>query len=75
MNGISEEEKLHRNLRDAGCDAALVEKYLELEEAGKEQEQLQLLALHRALLLDRVHLSQNMIDCLDYLIYMKKKEK
>ena len=75
MNGISEEERLLRNLKDAGCDDAKIEKYLELEKQGKQQEQLRLLSLHRASLLDRVHLNQNMIDCLDYLIYSKKKNK
>lgn len=75
MNGISEKERLLRNLKDAGCDNATVETYLELERQGKQQEQLRLLSLHRATLLDRIHLNQNMIDCLDYLIYSKKKNK
>ena len=35
----------------------------------KRQEQLRLLRQHRAALLDRLHVSQRQIDCLDYLIY------
>lgn len=75
MNEIPEQVKLLRNLKDAGCDEAMMQKYLKLEKEGKKQEQVRLLSLHRASLLDRVHVSQNMIDCLDYLLYSMKKEQ
>ena len=75
MNEMSEEERLLRNLKDAGCDEATIQKYLELQGEGRLQEQYKLLRSHRASLLDRVHVSQRMVDCLDYLIYeMKKKQ-
>ena len=75
MNEIPEQVKLLRNLKDAGCDEAMMQKYLKLEKERNKQEQVRLLSLHRASLLDRVHVSQNMIDCLDYLLYSMKKEQ
>lgn len=74
MSEIPAMTRLLRNLKDAGCDEDMVRKYLQLQREGKRQEQLRLLASHRALLLDQVHISQNRIDCLDYLIYTLKSE-
>lgn len=74
MNEMPEEERLLRNLKDAGCDAATIQKYLELQGEGRLQEQYKLLRSHRASLLDQVHVSQRMVDCLDYLIYEMKKK-
>ncbi|HJC67348.1 MAG: hypothetical protein KHX49_12160 [Lachnospiraceae bacterium] len=75
MGEIPERTRLLRNLKDAGCDEAMIQKYLRLQEEGKRQEQFRLLSLHRASLLEQVHASQNMIDCLDYLIYTMKCER
>lgn len=74
MNEIPERTRLLRNLKDAGCDETTIQKYFELQKEGRRQEQYRLLSLHRASLLDQVHVSQHMIDCLDYLIYTMKKE-
>ncbi len=74
MGEIPEMTRLLRNLKDAGCDEAMIQKYLQLQKEGKRQEQFRLLSLHRASLLDQVHVSQNRIDCLDYLIYTMKRE-
>ena len=75
MGEIPEMTRLLRNLKDAGCDEAMIQKYLQLQKEGKRQEQFRLLSLHRASLLDQVHVSQNRIDCLDYLIYTMKHEQ
>lgn len=75
MNEMSEEAKLLRNLKDAGFDEDTIQKFLELQKDGRTGEQHRLLALQRASLLDRVHVSQHMIDCLDYLVYSMRKEK
>ncbi|MCH1983877.1 hypothetical protein MCG98_15000 [Ruminococcus sp. OA3] len=72
---MPEEERLLRNLNDAGFDEAAIRRYLQLQKEGKRQEQLRLLSIHRLSLLDQVHVSQHMIDCLDYLVYEMKKEK
>ncbi len=62
---MTEEGRLRCNLKDAGCDEATIQKYFQLYYEGKQ---------HRASLLDQIHMSQHMIDCLDYLIYNMKKE-
>lgn len=75
MNEMSEETKLLRNLKDAGFDEDTIQKFLGLHKDGRTKEQFRLLSLQRASLLDRVHVSQHMIDCLDYLVYSMRKEK
>ena len=60
---------LIRNLEDAGFPHAEIQRFLQLEREGKWQEQLEFLSRHRTTLLDRLHLSQRQIDCLDYLAY------
>lgn len=75
MNEMTERERLLRNLKDAGCDEAAIQKFLQLQKEGKRQEQYRFLAMHKASLLDRVHVSQQMVDCLDYLVYAMKKEQ
>lgn len=75
MNEMLKEDRILRNLKDAGCDAATIQKFLQLQKGGKQQEAFQLLSLHRTSLLDQVHISQHMIDCLDYLIYAMEKNK
>lgn len=70
---MSEEEKLLRNLKDAGCDDETIKKFFQLRAGGRRQEQYRLFSMHRALLLDKLHVSQQMIDCLDYLVYAMKK--
>lgn len=75
MNEMSEENKLLRNLKDAGCDEGMIEKFLQLQKEGRRQEQFRLLSMHKASLLDRVHVSQQMVDCLDFLVYSMKKEQ
>ena len=39
---------LRRNLKDAGCGAADIERFLQLGQEGKRPEQLRLLRQHRA---------------------------
>ena len=75
MNGLTDEQLLLRNLTDAGCDDSMIEQYLKLKKEGREKEQIRLLSLHRASLLDRLHVSQHMIDCLDYLIYQMEHKQ
>ena len=50
---------LIRNLKDAGCTERDIQRFLQLEQEGKQ----------RAALLDRLHVSQRQIDCLDYLVF------
>ena len=75
MNGLTEEQRLLRNLKDAGCSEADIERYLKLRAEGKELEQSRFLSAHRAKLLEQVHESQEKLDCLDYLIYSRKNRQ
>lgn len=61
--------KLLQNLKDADCNPDLITKFLQLEEIGSISGQLKLLFRHRKVLLDKLHLNQKQIDCLDYLIF------
>lgn len=74
MNGMTE-ECLLCNLKDAGCDEATIQKYIKLQKEGRQEEQYRLLSAHRTSLLNQVHVGQHMIDCLDYLVYIMKKEQ
>ena len=75
MGEIPEMTRLLRNLKDAGCVQEDIERFLELEQEGKNREQLRLLSLHRSHLLDQLHVSQQQIDCLNYLIYNIKNKQ
>lgn len=67
------EENIIQNLQDAGCDSTVIKKFIEcLENEGLEK-QLLFLKCQRYGLLDDLHKAQKKIDCLDYLIYMLKK--
>ena len=64
-----------QNLIDAGCDDKLVEEFLSLEESGQTGKHLTLLSKHRQKLLDRVHVEERRIYCLDYLVYEIQKHQ
>ncbi len=69
------EQAVIQNLKDAGCDRKMVQRFLELGAEGNTGEQLKLLDIHRHRLLDRIHLEEKRINCLDYLVYrLQKKE-
>lgn len=68
-------ESIIQNLKDAGCDAETIKKFVADLQKGKEVNNLKLLAGHRKKLLESLHKDQKCIDCLDYLVYQMKKEK
>lgn len=57
---------VRQNLQDAGCTEEMVEEFIQ---AGKKEQQIQLLAVQRRRLLEELHRAEKRIDCLDYLIY------
>lgn len=67
-------EDLIQNLRDADCSEEVIQVFLKGLDEGKLPESLRMLAKHRGALLDVVHAEEKKIDCLDYLVYMLKKE-
>lgn len=60
---------IFQNLKDADCDSDLITKFFRLENEGKISEQLRLLSTHRKNLLNKLHINQKQIDCLDFLIF------
>lgn len=64
-----------QNLKDAGCDAEMVEQFMKLEEKGSTKDQLRLLLMHRDKLLEQVHMGERRIECLDYLVYQIQKRR
>ena len=69
----SGESAAERNLRDAGCGDEFIREFTELGRGGREAEQRRLLSKRRAELLDELHESLRRIDCLDYLIYKRRR--
>lgn len=65
-------EAVISNLRDAGCDTDTIAKFLQYRETGETNQQLRLLAAHRAQVLEHIHQGEKRITCLDYLIYQIK---
>ena len=63
------------NLKDAGCEPEVAERFLALEQSGQYREQLKLLSGHRRHLLDCLHREARRIDCLDYLVYQLEKRR
>lgn len=68
------DEDIIQNLRDAGCDEATITCFMEKLHSGKQKEGAQLLQKCRCGLLDNLHNEQKRIDCLDYLLFMMKKQ-
>lgn len=73
---VNEKQALIQNLTDAGCDAALQERFVLLVRQGREKKALALLAGHRRVLLEHCHEAERKIACLDYLVYqMEQRSK
>ena len=75
MNGLTQEQLLLRNLRDAGCDEESIQQYFQWQAEGREREQLRFLSAYRWKLLEQIHINQERLDCLDYLLYTMKGQK
>ena len=59
------------NLRDAGCDEGMIERYREIAADNGQcgPELIRLLIPHRRSLLEALHSDQAKLDCLDYLLF------
>ena len=59
------------NLRDAGCDDGMIERYREIAANNGQYgpELIRLLTPYRKALLDALHEDQAKLDCLDYLLF------
>lgn len=65
-------ESIRQNLIDAGCDDVFIEQFDTC--SGDTMRCEKMLAAHRKELLDEVHAKEHCISCLDYLVFMMKKE-
>ena len=66
---------VEQNLRDAGCSEEFIVTFMHVWEAGTPREQLRLLSSQRCRQLDRIHMEQRKLDCLDYLRYQLQRHK
>ena len=59
------------NLRDAGCDDGMIERYREIAANNGQYgpDLIRLLTPYRKALLDALHEDQAKLDCLDYLLF------
>ena len=71
-NYVENPDSVIQNLEDAGCDMEMVAEFMKLGIAGN---QLKLLEQHRKRLLEKVHMNEKRIDCLDYLVFQMNKEE
>lgn len=62
-----------QNLKDAGCAPQMIEEFMLCFDKNQKEKQLALLAAQRRNLLNRVHIEEKKISCLDYLIYQIEK--
>lgn len=69
MYANKSDDAIIQNLKDAGCDAETIEKFMSDLQKGDEKSSLKRLGVHRKKLLDSLHKEQKCIDCLDYLVY------
>ena len=70
MKSCDEKEiLLLRNLKDAGCGAAMTEHVLACEREAKFQGERRLLLRQRRALLQKIHANKKRIDCLDFLLH------
>lgn len=65
-------DSIRQNLIDAGCDEDFIRRFESCIRDRKQCEKL--LAAHRRELLEEVHAKEDNISCLDYLVFMMKKE-
>ncbi|EXM40696.1 MAG: hypothetical protein K6F71_01680 [Ruminococcus sp.] len=65
-------DSIRQNLIDAGCDEDFIRRFEDCICDRSKCEKL--LAQHRRELLDEVHEKEDNISCLDYLVFMMKKE-
>lgn len=73
MIGLKAKETIVQNLKDAGCSRQMIEDFMLYFDKNQKEKQLALLTVQRQDLLNRVHIEEKKISCLDYLIYQIEK--
>lgn len=73
MTSLKPKETIVQNLKAAGCNPQMIENFLLYYDENQKEKQLALLAVQRQELLNKVHIEEKKISCLDYLIYQIEK--
>ena len=73
MNGETN-EFIRQSLHDSGFQEYEINRFICLIENSEKKTSYKVLKKQRYCLLDKIHLYQKMIDCLDYFIRKMKKE-
>lgn len=68
-NASDTQKAFLQNLQDAGCAPDMIETCMALAQDRKTTILLRQLSQQKGTLLEKVHMHQREIDCLDYLIY------
>ena len=66
-------DDLIQNLEDAGCGSETILEVCRLYNNGRVQDAVKTLRKHRCTLMDRLHESQERVDCLDFLVWRMEK--
>lgn len=70
MNYSNKDDSIRRILIDAGCDDAVIERFIQ---CSNDKQKLDILAKHRIVLPDIYHRDSRKIECLDFLVNKLKK--
>lgn len=74
MDAYRSDEDIIQNLKASGCDEAAILAFMDNLHSGKQEKGARLLAQHRRSLLDKLHTEQKKTECLDYLLFVLRKE-
>ena len=74
MEIVQSNVAVEQNLEDAGCTKDFIKHYMSLQDYGKEKEQVEILESYRKELVKQMHDVQEKLDCLDYLLFYKRKQ-
>ena len=72
MKIIRTEYSIEQNLKDAGCTKDFIKYYMSIQSDGREQ--VKLLEDYRNELVKQMHGVQRQLECLDYLLFYKRRE-
>ena len=72
MEIVQTKYSVEQNLEDAGCTNEYIKHYMSLQ--GSSKEQLSILEDYRDELVKQMHDVQRKLDCLDYLLFYKRKQ-
>ncbi|HGM4082881.1 TPA: hypothetical protein ACKPEE_000169 [Listeria monocytogenes] len=71
-NSIQEEQEIISALQDSGMDRDMINEFITYFRSEQKDEEKQMLLSFRAQVLDDVHVGQNKLYCIDFLINQLK---